>query len=206
MNLYDKIELYKKLRTNDKKVFVTLAAHDNFDRSNISSYDIYFEEEIVDQTNDALVVISKYIDKIIAEDFIDKKQFEEFFISFTPLLFYNPNTITSDVEKVVAESDCLDYYQPYVKMMIDFVTTKEIDGEVVYNYRFGSEPLSFTVDYNKFAKELPINYRNYYDLSRAILNEAKDNDRFPDVFAYIMDKEDTKRYQEEAEIDKRKSL
>ena len=88
MNLYDKIELYKKLRTNEKKVFVALAAHDNFDRSNVAGYDVYFEEEIVDQTDEALVVINKYLDKIIAEDFMSEKQFEEFFISFTPLLFY----------------------------------------------------------------------------------------------------------------------
>ena len=206
MNLYNKIELYKKLRTGEKKAYVSLAAHDNFDRNIVDTYSLYFKEDIIDQTDEALKFINDTLEKIILEDSLFENKFEELIISCTPFLFYNPNTIVNDKEKVVAESDYLDYYQPFIRLQIDFITTKNINGKVETIYRFGQEPKEFIVDYNKFAFELPFNYRSFFELSRAILEEAKDNDKFPNLYAYIMTKEDTIRYQEEAENYKQKSL
>lgn len=206
MNLYNKIELYKQLRTGEKKAYVSLAAHDNFDRNSIETYKVYFKEDIVDQTDEALKFINENLDKIILEDSMSENHFEELIISCTPFLFYNPNTITTDPEKVVAETDYLDYHQPFIRLEIDFITTTTKDGELDTKYRFGSDTIEFIVDYNKFAYELPFNYRSFFELSNAILDEARDNDRFPNLYAYIMTKEDTIRYQEEAKNYKQKSL
>jgi len=206
MYLYEKMELYTKLRTGEKKAYVSLAAHDNFDRNSINTYRIYFKENIVDQSKEALSFISENLDKIILEDSMSKNNFEELIVCCTPFLFYNPNIITKDNDAVVAESECLDYYVPFIRLEIDFVTTRTVNGEKETNYRFGSDTVEFIVDYDKFAYELPFNYRNFFELSRAILSEAKDNDRFPNLYAYIMTKEDTIRYQEEAKNYKQKSL
>ena len=206
MNLYNKIELYTKLRTGEKKAYISLAAQDNFERDKMDTYKLYFKENIVDQTAAALKFINDTLERIILEDALSENNFEELIISCTPFLFYNASTITTNKENVVAESDCLEYHQPFIRLQIDFVTTKKKAGKLETNYRFGSTPIEFIVDYDKFAHELPFNYSSFIELSRAILTEARINDRFPHLYAYVMTKEDTIRYTAEAKNYKQKSL
>ena len=204
MGHYDVIQTYKDMRSGKKKLYVTTAASDVLDKKNVSSDNIYFEEEITDQTNDIVNSIEYYIDSIIREDYVNGYNFDEFYIKFIPLLFYRLDTIK---EEFVADNDSLDWNTEYVKLMISFVTIK--DGKETY--KFGNNPLVATVNYNNFVNNISnkgynINYRNLFDLSRDILKLGKEEEKFPDLYMCIFDKEDTKRYQEEAENYKQKSL
>ena len=200
MGKFEDIVLYKKLRQGKIKLYTAIAAQDFFDKKKVNMDSLYFEENIIDETDNIIPKIQYYIRQIIAEDYITGDYFDEFYIKFTPLLFYRIDTIDDDPEKVVAETEYLDYYKYHVRLMVELVTIK--DG--VENYKLGENPIIATVDYEKFVRALNkigygVNYQSFFELARAILKYGKDEDKFPDVYSPVFENDDAKRYQKEAE-------
>lgn len=208
MGKFEDIELYKHLRQGKINLFISIPAYDNFDGKNLDLDSLYFEENIVDETEEVVSKIQYIIRQIIATDYVSGEFFDEFYIKFAPMLFYRVDTIDKDPNKVVAETECLYYDTCYVKLMIDFITVK--DG--LKSYKLGEEPIIAVVDYEKFVRTLNrmgygLNYQSFYELSRDILKIGREDDRFPELYASVFDLEDTKRYQQDAELEiKLKSL
>ena len=70
MGKFEDIVLYKKLRQGKIKLYTAIAAQDFFDKKKVNMDSLYFEENIIDETDNIIPKIQYYIRQIIAENYI----------------------------------------------------------------------------------------------------------------------------------------
>ena len=96
MGKFEDIELYKHLRQGKINLFISIPAYDNFDGKNLDLDSLYFEENIVDETEEVVSKIQYIIRQIIATDYVSGEFFDEFYIKFDPMLLFSVVNLYKD--------------------------------------------------------------------------------------------------------------